>query len=224
LRTIIDAAPIPTVVSKLNDGKILFANEHMAKLMGSSVEELTDKATPDFYYSPEERKPLLDRLQRDRVLHNCELRLKRLDGTPFWALVPMAISDLNGVPVIIAGISDIEKQKSAEEALQKERNLLEQRIEERTAEIAAINMQLLENERRLRKQNEALAALARRQVPSEEPDISLKILTEAAAEALEVERVSVWLYDQGYSRIVCLDLYEKTSRKHSSGFELSAAE
>jgi signal transduction histidine kinase len=49
-------------------------------------------------------------------------------------------------------------------------------------------------------------------------------LTEAAAETLEVERASVWLRDEGMTRIVCLDLFERSLRKHSDGQELAAAE
>ncbi len=83
--------------------------------------------------------------------------------------------------------------------------------------------QLRESERRLRRQNEAMVRLAR-QVPSEALGASMKLITEEATEALEVERVSVWLYDDSFSRIVCLDLYERSARKHSEGFTLAAAE
>jgi PAS domain S-box-containing protein len=351
LHAIVDAAPTPTFVNRLKDGRIILANEHMAKMLGLSVESLIGRVTPDFYYLPEERDSLLDRLQRDRILHNCEVRLKRVDGTPFWALMSKVLSELNGEPVIIAGISDIDSQKSAEEALQRERNFvsavldtesalvvvldtsgrivrfnraceqitgftyeevkgrlfwdvfllreemkrirsvfeklragnfpqsaenywrtkngdlkliswsntaildadgkvehiiatgiditdkrkseedlrhahvqLERRIEERTTEIAAINRQLLESERRLRRQNKVMASLARRQVPSEELGTSLKILTDAAAKVLEVERASVWLYDEGFSQIICLDLYERSVQKHSGGYALTATE
>ena len=351
LRSIIDAAPTPTIVSRLSDGKIIFTNRHMATMVGLSTEDLIGRVTPDFYYDPEDRKPLLDRLMHDGVLNSYELRLKRIDGTPFWALISMVLADLSGEQVLIAGISDISSQKLAEEALQRERNFvsavldiesalvvvldtsgrivrfncaceqitgftfdeakgkpfwdlfllpeemerirgvfeelragnfpnsaenywrtknqglkliswsntailnadgkvehiiatgiditekrkaeddlrrahaqLAQRVDERTAEIAAINARLLESERRLRRQNEVMAGLARRQVPSEELGTSLHILTEAASEALEVERASIWLYDGSGARIVCLDLYERSGQKHSSGHELAAAE
>jgi hypothetical protein len=43
---------------------------------------------------------------------------------------------------------------------------------------------------------------------------------EAAATALNVDRVSVWLLDASRSKITCLDLFERASSKHSSGVEL----
>lgn len=47
-------------------------------------------------------------------------------------------------------------------------------------------------------------------------------VNEAATAAIDVERVSVWLLDAKQSKITCLDLYERTKRRHSSGVELLA--
>jgi hypothetical protein len=44
---------------------------------------------------------------------------------------------------------------------------------------------------------------------------------EAASEALNVARVSVWLLDESRTRIESLDLFERDSRRHSSGVQLS---
>lgn len=45
-------------------------------------------------------------------------------------------------------------------------------------------------------------------------------ITPALTEAVNVERASVWLYNQDKSAIICTDLYEKSAEKHSSGVEL----
>jgi hypothetical protein len=47
-------------------------------------------------------------------------------------------------------------------------------------------------------------------------------LTEAAAFALPVERVSVWFLDDARSKIVCADLFERAKSTHTSGVELFA--
>lgn len=51
---------------------------------------------------------------------------------------------------------------------------------------------------------------------------ALNEITEAAASTLGVERVSVWLYNSDRSKIHCLNLYEQTLNRHSSGTELTA--
>jgi PAS domain S-box-containing protein len=53
-------------------------------------------------------------------------------------------------------------------------------------------------------------------------DAALQDITQAAANTLEVEQVSVWLYNSDRSQIYCLDLYERSANRHSQGTELLA--
>ena len=83
---------------------------------------------------------------------------------------------------------------------------------------------VLESERRLRKQTWALRRLAschRRNL--DDLDGVLKEITETAADALDLERTSIWLFNEDCSLIRCADLFELTTRTHSNGFELEAA-
>ncbi len=140
-----------------------------------------------------------------------------------WSNTAMVDAAGNVEYVIATGI-DITDRRRAETELRSAHAQLEQRIAERTAELAAINEQLLEAERKLRRQNEILARLVRYQPPEEDDGAGVRILTEAAAEALEVERASVWLSHDGFSRIVCLDLFERGPYRHSSGNEIAAVD
>lgn len=47
-------------------------------------------------------------------------------------------------------------------------------------------------------------------------------MTEAAASAMPVERVSIWFLDDARSKIVCADLFERGKAAHSAGVELFA--
>ncbi|MGZ5970246.1 MAG: GAF domain-containing protein [Polyangiales bacterium] len=55
-----------------------------------------------------------------------------------------------------------------------------------------------------------------------EVDSTIRRITEAAAMTINVERVSVWWLDGKRTKITCADLFERTTRKHSSGIELMA--
>ena len=37
LRAVINSSPIPTLVSRMEDGRIIYANEHLARLLGLKV-------------------------------------------------------------------------------------------------------------------------------------------------------------------------------------------
>lgn len=51
---------------------------------------------------------------------------------------------------------------------------------------------------------------------------TVRRIDEAAAETLDVARVSIWFLDAGRSKITCADLYERAERRHTSGTELFA--
>lgn len=53
---------------------------------------------------------------------------------------------------------------------------------------------------------------------------SLKKLTEATANTLAVERVSVWLYDETKANLVCIDLYEQSFQQHQAETKLLVAD
>ncbi|MFL6290565.1 MAG: ATP-binding protein, partial [Thermoanaerobaculia bacterium] len=55
-------------------------------------------------------------------------------------------------------------------------------------------------------------------------DKALRELAEAAAETLQVERASVWLFDEARTRIDCVELYEMGPHRHSRGMALAAAD
>ncbi|MFH1018289.1 MAG: PAS domain S-box protein [Pseudomonadota bacterium] len=52
----------------------------------------------------------------------------------------------------------------------------------------------------------------------------LRLITEAAADALEVERVSCWLFEDQNRRIRCLDLFERSPHRHTQEMVLEAAD
>ncbi|MEA1870501.1 MAG: GAF domain-containing protein [Euryarchaeota archaeon] len=84
---------------------------------------------------------------------------------------------------------------------------------------------LRERERIVRKQKDMLMELATcKELYSGDLSNSFRIVTEATAHAVEVERVSVWLYGDDRSTIRCIDLYEMSAARHSEGMVLAASD
>ncbi len=52
--------------------------------------------------------------------------------------------------------------------------------------------------------------------------VAFGAITETAADALDIDRVSVWLFDHERTKITCEDLFERTTQAHSRGIELFA--
>ncbi|MCS6972337.1 MAG: GAF domain-containing protein, partial [Leptospiraceae bacterium] len=75
----------------------------------------------------------------------------------------------------------------------------------------------------LQRQNAALLKLAKSSaIDSGDLKQALREITEAGAATLDVKRCSVWSYTPEKDAIVCLDLYEADTGKHSEGVVLKA--
>jgi twitching motility protein PilJ len=78
---------------------------------------------------------------------------------------------------------------------------------------------------KLMHQNDTLSSLARHEgVLQGNAKLAATEFTETIAKMLGVARVGIWLYNPSRNGIVCFDLYEADSGKHSEGLELSASD
>lgn len=49
-------------------------------------------------------------------------------------------------------------------------------------------------------------------------------ITEALVEAIDVERASIWLYNDDKTAIECIDLFVRSKKEHAAGVQLNAAD
>ncbi len=124
VHAIVNSSPIPTIITRLEDGVILYTNEELAGLVGIPSQELIGKKSPDFYYRQEDRNTVVESLKRDGYLRNFETRIKKVDGTVVWMIFSLVMTELRGEHVILGWLYDISQRKLAEEALAKERNFV----------------------------------------------------------------------------------------------------
>lgn len=133
---------------------------------------------------------------------------------------------------LIAMIIEADERKNKEiQLMEMNRELLthEEELRQNMEEVQAMQEQLrkqnqeIENQHRVtKKQNKILAEITGKNYGKNfqnKKDIFLDI-TEKLAEGLEIERSSIWLYNEEKTAIVCHDLYEKLNHKHSEGVSL----
>ncbi len=99
-----------------------------------------------------------------------------------------------------------------------------QQAEERTAILQSANQLLETKEERLRHQQSATLALVQdRTVFEGSLPITAKQLTTIAVQALVVDRVSVWIFEDHTQSLYCLDSYDRPANKHAFGGKLVRA-
>ncbi len=80
-------------------------------------------------------------------------------------------------------------------------------------------------QKQLLKQNTVLVELARNKALYRgNLQVALRQITEAAARTLDAEGAGAWLYDEGRSKLQCLDQFWCSNQQHSQGVELAAAD
>jgi PAS domain S-box-containing protein len=86
-----------------------------------------------------------------------------------------------------------------------------------------LELENAQKQARLNRQNDALNRLATSEIISNgNLDAALQLITETLTSALQIERSSLWLLDDAYTKITCIDLHEAVENKHSKGIELFA--
>lgn len=109
---------------------------------------------------------------------------------------------------------------------------LELQLKQRTQELQQEIQVRINSEQRLEKHHRVLAELANDRAISEgKLETAFKVITEKAANALEIERVSVWLFNSDRynglrqrTKLQCISLYERSKQRHSADIERNLAD
>jgi PAS domain S-box-containing protein len=185
------------------DGRWLIVNPKMAQIFGyHSPQELTHELDPgrNYYAHPDRRREFVHKIEREGSITGFESEVFRKDGSTIWISENVrCVRNARGNLIGFEGtVQDITERRRAEATL-------------------------LENERRLRRQNEILRELSQRKaIDRGDLTEALQAITEAATEVLEVDRTSVWLFNQDRSALRCADEFVRDARKHQSGREFLA--
>jgi PAS domain S-box-containing protein len=180
--------------------RIVFVNEAFTRHTGYTRQETLGRS-PRFLQGPETDQAALRRMHAalaQGLPTKEELINYKKDGTAFCVEIDiMPITDAGGRPTHFVAVQrDVTARKEAADRLWKS-NL------------------------RYERQHIALARMIRGGVmQAVHLDAAFRLITEEIAHAMDVERISIWRYDQSRSTIVCQVLYEAATRRHSSGLEL----
>lgn len=100
-----------------------------------------------------------------------------------------------------------------------------QQLEQSLQILQATQKQLLQDEQTLQKQALALLQLSQSQAINQgQLSEAFPELTQVTAETLQVERVSVWLFDEHQTKIQCMDLFQRSCQEHSQGLEIQVVD
>jgi PAS domain S-box-containing protein len=118
-RQILDASPTGTLITRISDGTILFANRAIGKMLGiEDVSSVLGTLVPNFYGDPAERQVVLGRFRSEGSLNGYEMRARRLDDSLFWVSISLQLFEFDGEKALLSTVVDITQRKEAEQRLQ----------------------------------------------------------------------------------------------------------
>jgi len=128
------------------NGRIVFANRTLCKMLGYTESELIGKSVADLTYRDDLKKTmrLFQRMIQLGKPFEVEKRYVRKDGSVLWADVSAsAVREPNGkAQSTVAVIVDITARKKVEEALQRSNEALEGLVDQRTKALSVANAEL----------------------------------------------------------------------------------
>ncbi|MEO9126051.1 MAG: GAF domain-containing protein, partial [Microcoleus sp.] len=112
LLMIANSMPMPVIVSSLADGTIFYSNDLCRQAFGFKAFQSIDRQKAEMLYNnPAQRQELLFDLARDGHVRDKEVRLKKADGTLFWANVSMRYLTLRSEKAVLSVFFDITDRK-----------------------------------------------------------------------------------------------------------------
>ncbi len=112
LQSVVAAAPLPMLISRVSDGLVLSANHRAAAALGVELEELVGRLTPDFYADPDERVEVLATLEREGSIQDLEIQVRRADGERFWAEATVYPLEVSGEAAICCSFIDTTERRA----------------------------------------------------------------------------------------------------------------
>lgn len=135
LQAIAESTTILMILTQQVDGAISYANPISGQKLGISLEHLTAYRLHDFFVDPDDFHDLKVQLDQVGAVYDSEIQVQRQDGHQFWVSVSMCSIAWQGSQVLLTTLYDISDRKQAELQLQRQAEILEQRVEQRTLEL-----------------------------------------------------------------------------------------
>lgn len=125
LKTTLEAIPVPVVLSNRKSNNLIYVNAQATKIYGIEVGGQVTAA----YRNPDDRKRLIELLERDGAVDGFEALIANPDGEDHWVLMSARLMEFEGEPTVLVASNIITERKRAEEEVARSREVLQSTLD-----------------------------------------------------------------------------------------------
>ncbi len=119
LKSILDSSMFPLVILARKTRKIVYLNASSVKLFGLREDVAPGSINVDDYVQDaNETALIIDQIRSKGKVDNQEIKLKKQDGTSFWALISVIYMEYRQDDCLLISLNDISRKKMIEKELE----------------------------------------------------------------------------------------------------------
>jgi PAS domain S-box-containing protein len=125
-RTIAEAHPVPVLIVRRADRRVLYASQPFLELMRITHDGVEALTSAGLFARGDEAAYVADALRAGQVVENHEITIRRPDGSLFPAAITARPVEYEGEDAAVFGVVDLTEQKKAEAEIVRQREALHQ--------------------------------------------------------------------------------------------------
>jgi PAS domain S-box-containing protein len=125
-RVLAEAHPVPLLIVRIEDGRIMVATPPCEAMLGVPLGELIGSSMLRFCADSQTRANVVERITQEGSLNGLEVLFRRADGSEFWGSLTSRLLTFEGEQAMVSAIVDLTESKRIEAELDRQAALLHQ--------------------------------------------------------------------------------------------------
>lgn len=119
LRRVIEAAPMPLLIARESDQRLLYLNGKALEQLGVGFQAALDRPLSDFHADPAIRAALGEQLARQGTVNDFEVHLRAENGRESWVLLSARSVQYAGTDCLLIALANIDDRKRVQEDMRR---------------------------------------------------------------------------------------------------------
>src|SRR5688572_10483145 len=119
LRQMVEAAPLPLLIARASDQKLVYVNERALEQFGLNVDTALSRSLAEFHVDEESRNRLAREISRQGTVRDFEVNLRDSRGRSFWLLLSAQPIRYMGSVCLLVALADIDERKRLQDDMRR---------------------------------------------------------------------------------------------------------